>query len=146
MAETSVTTSVPKATAVRATKPNQLLRNLTSKAASIPMVATVLVIFVGCTLWTVLYSFTDSKLLPRMNFVGLDQYTRLWATDRWVTSIKNLAIFGVLSMLFSLVIGFALAAMLDRKIRFENTFRTIILYPFAHRLIEMFEDADVRFR
>ena len=131
MAETSVTTSVPKTTAVRATKPNQLLRNLTSKAASIPMVATVLVIFVGCTLWTVLYSFTDSKLLPRMNFVGLDQYTRLWATDRWVTSIKNLAIFGVLSMLFSLVIGFALAAMLDRKIRFENTFRTIILYPFA---------------
>jgi len=23
---------------------------------------------------------------------------------------------------------------------------TIVLYPFAHRLIEMFEDADVRFR
>ena len=127
MAETSATT----AAAVRATKPNQLLRNLTSKAASIPMVATVLVIFVGCTLWTVFYSFTDSKLLPRMNFVALDQYSRLWDTPRWVTSIKNLAIFGVLSMMFSLVIGFALAAMLDRKIRFENTFRTIILYPFA---------------
>jgi rod shape-determining protein MreD len=23
---------------------------------------------------------------------------------------------------------------------------TLILYPFAHRLIDMFEDADVRFR
>jgi glucose/mannose transport system permease protein len=31
----------------------------------------------------------------------------------------------------SLVIGFVLAALLDQKIRFENTFRTIMLYPFA---------------
>jgi ABC-type glycerol-3-phosphate transport system permease component len=29
------------------------------------------------------------------------------------------------------VIGFLLAALIDQKIRFENTFRTIMLYPFA---------------
>jgi glucose/mannose transport system permease protein len=40
-------------------------------------------------------------------------------------------IFGVCSLIFSLVIGFLLAAMLDQKIRFEDTFRTIFLYPFA---------------
>ena len=34
-------------------------------------------------------------------------------------------------MVFTLVVGFTLAALLDRKIRFENTFRTILLYPFA---------------
>jgi glucose/mannose transport system permease protein len=34
-----------------------------------------------------------------------------------------------LSLIFSLVIGFVLAALLDQKIRFENTFRTILLYP-----------------
>jgi len=112
-------------------RPVRLLRNLPSKVASIPMIATVLVIFIGCSAWTVLYSFTDSKLLPRERFVGFDQYERLWSTDRWLVSISNLAVFGVLSMIFSLVIGFALAAMLDRKIRFENAFRTIILYPFA---------------
>lgn len=118
-------------TDIKATRPVRLLRNLPSKVASIPMVATVLVIFIGCSLWTVLYSFTDSKLLPRERFVGLDQYERLWSTDRWLVSISNLAVFGVLSMIFSLVIGFTLAAMLDRKIRFENAFRTVILYPFA---------------
>ena len=37
----------------------------------------------------------------------------------------------MLSLIFSLVIGFCLAALLDQKIRFENTFRTILLYPFA---------------
>ncbi|MGL6208429.1 MAG: carbohydrate ABC transporter permease [Paracoccaceae bacterium] len=114
-----------------AKRPVRLLRNLNAKVASIPMIATVLVIFIGCSLWTVIYSFTDSKLLPRERFVGFDQYERLWSTDRWLVSISNLALFGVLMMVFSLVIGFALAAMLDRKIRFENAFRTIILCPFA---------------
>ncbi len=112
-------------------RPVRLLRNMNAKVASIPMILTVLVIFIGCSAWTVLYSFTDSKLLPRERFVGLDQYERLWSTDRWLVSISNLAVFGVLTMVFSLVIGFALAAMLDRKIRFENAFRTIFLYPFA---------------
>ena len=37
----------------------------------------------------------------------------------------------MLSLIFSLVIGFLLAALLDQKIRFEDTFRTIFLYPFA---------------
>ena len=82
-------------------------------------------------LWTVFYSFTNSKLLPRLTFVGLDQYERLWSTPRWLVSIENLAIYGVLSLIFSLVIGFLLAALLDQKIRFEDTFRTIFLYPFA---------------
>lgn len=109
----------------------QLLRNLNAKIASIPMIATVLVIFVGCTIWTVVHSFTNSKLLPKLNWVGLDQYERLWSTKRWVVSIENLAVYGILSMIFSLVIGFTLAALLDRKVRFENAFRSIFLYPFA---------------
>lgn len=112
-------------------RPSQLFRNLNAKLASIPMILTALVIFVGGTAWTVLYSFTNSKLLPRLQFVGLDQYERLWSTPRWLISIENLLIYGVLSLIFSLLIGFILAALLDQKIRFENTFRTIFLYPFA---------------
>jgi glucose/mannose transport system permease protein len=112
-------------------RPSQLFRNLNAKIASIPMVLTAVVIFLGGTIWTVVYSFTDSKLLPRLRFVGLDQYERLWSTPRWLISIENLAIYGLLSLIFSLVIGFLLAALLDQKIRFEDTFRTIFLYPFA---------------
>jgi glucose/mannose transport system permease protein len=95
------------------------------------MILTAVVVFVGGTVWTVIYSFTSSKLLPRLNFVGLEQYERLWVTPRWLVAIKNLAIYGALSLTFSLVIGFVLAALMDQKIRFENTFRTIFLYPFA---------------
>lgn len=112
-------------------RPSQLLRNLNAKIASVPMVLTAVVVFAGGTAWTVLYSFTNSKLLPRMSFVGLDQYERLWATERWHVAIENLAIYGGLSLVLQLVIGFVLAALLDQKIRFEDTFRTIFLYPFA---------------
>jgi glucose/mannose transport system permease protein len=114
-----------------ARRPSRLFRNLSAKVASIPLVFTALVIFVGCTLWTVVYSFTKSGMLPRLQFVGLDQYERLWTTPRWINSIGNLAVFGSLSMVFTLVIGFLLAALLDRKVRGEDVFRTIFLYPFA---------------
>ncbi|MGR3624858.1 MAG: carbohydrate ABC transporter permease [Limimaricola sp.] len=112
-------------------KPRRPFRNMSAKIASVPMVLTALVIFVGCTVWTVIYSFTGSKLLPRLNWEGLGQYERLWSTRRWLVSLENLAIYGICSMVLILVIGFTLAALLDRKIRFEGAFRTIFLYPFA---------------
>ncbi len=112
-------------------RPIKLFRNLSSKIAAIPMILTTLVIFVGCTVWTITYSFTSSKLLPKTKFVGFDQYERLWGTKRWLVSIENLFVYGICSLVLTLLIGFTLAALLDRKIRFENTFRTIFLYPFA---------------
>lgn len=112
-------------------RPNQLFRNKTAKVAAIPMILTAMVVFVGGTIWTVVYSFTKSKLLPKLEWVGLDQYERLWNTNRWIVSIENLAIYGLSMLVLSFVIGFLLAALMDQKIRFENTFRTIMLYPFA---------------
>ena len=112
-------------------RPVQLFRNMSAKIAAIPMILTALVIFVGCTIWTIVHSFTKSKLLPNTRWVGFDQYERLFSQNRWLISIENIAIYGICTLIFSLVIGFVLAAMLDQKIRFEDTFRTIFLYPFA---------------
>lgn len=115
-----------------AKRPSRLFKNKAAKIASIPMVFTALVVFVGCSLWTIYHSFTNSRLLPAPEkWVGLDQYERLWSTRRWLVSIENLGIYGICTLVLSLFIGFTLAALLDRKIRFENTIRTIILYPFA---------------
>jgi len=115
----------------QAKRPVKLFRNMSAKIAAVPMIFTALVVFIGCTIWTITYSFTGSKLLPKTKWVGLDQYERLWDQNRWLISIENLMIYGIFSLIFSLVIGFTLAALLDQKIRFENTFRTILLYPFA---------------
>ena len=56
-------------------------------------------------------------------------------TTRWIISLQNLVIFGVLFIVGCLVIGFLLAVVLDQKVRFENTFRTIFLYPYAMSFI-----------
>jgi len=115
-----------------AKRPSKLFSNMAGKIAAIPMIFTAVVVFIGCTLWTIYHSFTKSRLLPAPDkWVGLDNYERLWSENRWLISIENLAIYGACSLVLSLVIGFVLAALLDRKIRFENTIRTIILYPFA---------------
>jgi glucose/mannose transport system permease protein len=128
-------TAIP-AGAVAMKRPIKLFRNMTAKIAMTPMMATVIFVFIGCTAWTIFYSFTASRTLPASDplgadFIGLDQYVRLFATRRWQISVRNLALYGALTLTFVFVVGFLLAVLMDQKIRFENTFRTIFLYPFA---------------
>ena len=112
-------------------RPNQLFRNKSAKIAAIPMIVTALFVFVGGTAWTIVYSFTKSGLLPRLKWVGFQQYERLWDTKKWLVSIENLFIYGLCMLILMFVIGFILAALIDQKVRFERVFRTVILYPYA---------------
>ncbi|WDR04246.1 sugar ABC transporter permease [Devosia algicola] len=95
------------------------------------MIMTVLIVFIGCTAWTIFYSFTNSRSLPSGELVGFDQYTRLFSNRRWNASVLNIMTYGVTSLCFTMVVGFLLAVFMDQKIRFESAFRTVFLYPFA---------------
>jgi glucose/mannose transport system permease protein len=115
----------------RTVRPDWLTRFAAAKIASGPMFMVVLGAFIGCSIWTIVFSFTRSAALPRPDFIGWAQYERLFKTARWIISVKNLAIYGVFSLFFSFIVGFLLAVFMDQKIRFESAFRTIFLYPFA---------------
>jgi glucose/mannose transport system permease protein len=106
-------------------------RNVAASVALLPATLIVLVVYVGCMIWTVRLSFTSSKLLPVLDWVGLAQYTRLFANERFLISIENILIFGLLSMAGCMIFGFLLAVFIDQKIRAEAVFRTIFLYPYA---------------
>ena len=114
-------------------RPDWITRFGAAKVASIPLFLVVLGVFIGGTIWTIVFSFTGSTGFPLTDdWVGWDQYERLlFRTPRWSISVKNLAIYGVFSLTFSFVVGFLLAVFMDQKIRFESAFRTIYLYPFA---------------
>ena len=137
-------------------RPNPLLRNLSSKIASIPMMLIVLGVFVGGTAWTVLFSFTNIKILPLFtpgewveHFSGLANYQRLFTSDRWMScpaitkigspdwqlsctgAFPNVVTYAVLAITIMMTVGFLLAVFMDQKIRLEGAFRTIYLYPFA---------------
>ncbi|MER5173598.1 carbohydrate ABC transporter permease [Thioclava kandeliae] len=91
----------------------------------------VLAAYVGTMIWTVGISFTPSKLVPEMVFAGGKQYERLFHTSRWMNSVDNMLVFGVLFVVASLVLGTLMAIALDRKIALEGTIRTIYLYPYS---------------
>jgi glucose/mannose transport system permease protein len=110
-------------------------RTLGAQSALLPAWIAVVVVYVGTMLWTVEISFTSSKLLPVNDFVGLDQYARLFATTRWIVALQNMAIFVTLYITGCLVLGFLLAVAIDQRVRGENAFRTIFLYPQAMSFI-----------
>jgi len=95
----------------------------------------VILVYIGTMVWSVRLSFTDSRLFPSSNYVGFAQYEKLFSSSKWLTALQNLVIFGVLYVVGCLVLGFLLAAALDRKVRFESAFRTIFLYPYAMSFI-----------
>ena len=109
--------------------------NIQSVLGTTPMIATAVGVFVICIIFSIIWSFTNSKVFPNFNFIGLAQYERLWRTDRWIISVQNVLIFGVLSIGVGMVVGYLLAVFMDQRIKQEDLFRSIFLYPFAMSLV-----------
>lgn len=100
-------------------------------AVLLPSVLVVGLFVYGFVAWTGVISLTASRFAPDYDFVGLTQYLKLWANDRWITSVANLGIFAALFIGLSIAAGLVLAIFLDQRIRAENAIRTIYLYPMA---------------
>ena len=91
----------------------------------------VIVFVYGFIAYTGWLSFTDSKMLPSNNLVGLENYEKLFRLRHWNTALNNLAVFGTLYIGICSVLGLTLAIFLDQKIRGEGLIRPIYLYPMA---------------
>ena len=122
------TISLPAAAKAR---PRRRLRNPAAYIALLPAALIVVVAYLGCMLWTARLSFTSSKLLPKLDWVGLAQYQRLFENERFIVSVENIVIFGVLFLVGALILGFLLAVFIDQQIRAEGVFRTVYLFPYS---------------
>lgn len=107
------------------------LQDLVPKLVLSPSLALILIFVYGFIIFTVGLSFTDSKILPVSDFVGLKNYVTLFRLSHWTTAITNLAIFATLYIVVCTAIGLTLAIFLDQKIRGEGMLRPIYLYPMA---------------
>ena len=108
---------------------------LPAHLALAPALLIALVAYCGSMGWTIWISFTNSRMLPSSVFVGLRQYSSLMDNERWQVSVRNIAIFGCLFILATLVLGFVLAALIDQRVRGENLLRSVFLYPFSMSFI-----------
>jgi glucose/mannose transport system permease protein len=96
-----------------------------------PSLAAILVFVYGFILWTIILSFSKSKILPVYKLAGFEAYERLWSQPNWYVALENLAIYGVLYIGLCVAIGLLLAILLDQRIRIEGGLRPIYLYPMA---------------
>lgn len=94
------------------------------------LIASVVFVY-GFILWSGYISLSKSRMIPNYEFVGFDQYIRLFASPRWDQAVDNLIVFGILYIGICIVMGLMLAILLDQKIRGEGILRPIFLYPMA---------------
>jgi len=107
------------------------LQDWLPKLVLAPSFAVTLLFVYGFILFSVVVSFTGTKMLPRFTWVGFENYEKLWALPAWHTAIRNIAIFATLYIVICTIIGLMLAIFLDQKIRGEGMLRPIYLYPMA---------------
>jgi len=81
--------------------------------------------------WTVWVSFTRSTLLPEYSWAGWRNYSTMLATRNWQIAYTNLFIYGTCFLVFTMAMGLLLAVLIDQRIRAENIYRAIFLYPLA---------------
>ena len=109
--------------------------NLLPRLLLSPSALLVLVCVYGYIMFTVYLSFTTSTMLPTAEWAGTANYERLLGLENWEVSLRNLAVFASLYIVIAMVLGLALAILIDQKIRAEGVLRSIFLYPMALSLI-----------
>ena len=83
---------------------NFLEKNL-PKIVLAPTTIVMIVCMYGFIIWTGLLSLTKSRMMPQWDFVGLDQYARLFNNPRWDVAVDNLLIFLILFIIIALILG-----------------------------------------
>lgn len=110
----------------------RLIRSYLPQLTLLPSLILVAVTVYGFIALTMVISLTRSRMLPRFDrWEGFENYIKVWNHPRWEVAMENFAIFGILYIGGTLVLGLILAILLDQKIRAEGALRTIYLYPMA---------------
>ena len=78
---------------------------------------------------TVVLSFTDATMLRGGSFVGLDNFQRLWADERFVTALLNSTLYVLLVVPLMVVLPLVLATLVAGEGRFLGVFRTAFYLP-----------------
>ncbi|WP_331463452.1 carbohydrate ABC transporter permease [Blautia liquoris] len=109
----------------------------------IPWMMILPAIMIRCltTLYPVIMTFVNSFRNMDVikggqgEFIGLQNYLKLFSDDKIGTSMEFTIMFTVISMIFHLLLGVALAMMLNMKFKGKKFLRTIVLIPWAMPMI-----------
>ncbi len=97
-----------------------------------PQMAIVLVFF----FWPATQALYQSLLQQdafgtSTEFVGLENFQRLWDDTSYLASFKTTALFSVLVAVSGLSIALLLAVMADRVVKGASVYKTLLIWPYA---------------
>jgi len=108
----------------------------------LPSVIAIALFVYGFIAWNAWASLTNWKGLgimpqvgplrfPAGDFIGLDNYGKLFADSRFLTDLRNNGFFTLAFLVACTVFGLFLAIFLDQHVKGETLFRNIFLFPMA---------------
>ena len=97
-----------------------------------PQLAIVLVFFFWPAAQALYQSVLEQDAFgTSVEFVGLQNFERLWADDTYLQSFQTTAVFSVLVAVSGLSIALLLAVMADRVIKGAGLYKTLLIWPYA---------------
>jgi multiple sugar transport system permease protein len=96
-----------------------------------PAVLYLLALSIYPTIYSLWIAFHNYSLYRRdlVSFSGIDNFTDLLDSDVFKQSFTVTLVFAAAAVLIELVLGFAIAVLLDRKMRGVNALRTLLMIP-----------------
>ncbi len=89
----------------------------------------VLLYPLGYAFWLSFHQWTLRTFKQGIPFIGLENYTTLFSNPDFINSIKITFTFVILAISFELILGMALALLLNQEIKGKGFFRSFILLP-----------------
>lgn len=80
-------------------------------------------------LMSLYYSFTDYDVITEANFVGFENYIKLFQDDQFITALLNTLWYCVLTVPAGVILALLLAVLFNRQIPGIGAFRTLTFIP-----------------
>ncbi|MET9533719.1 MULTISPECIES: sugar ABC transporter permease [unclassified Streptomyces] len=116
---------------LRARRRRRRSESATAWAFISPAVLVILGLSVVPVIWSVLLSFQADDLVTPSRWVGLDNYRALTKDPHFSQAVWNTVEYTGLYVPLSMVLGLALALLLNQRIRLVGLYRTLIFVPFV---------------
>lgn len=96
----------------------------------------ILPVFIGLLIFYIIpffqnifYSFTDLNSFGKWQFVGISNYQKILADEKFISAVKNTLIYTVFTVPLILIISMFIASLLNSKIKGIGIYRTLYFLP-----------------
>ena len=96
----------------------------------------ILPVFIGLLIFYIIpffqnifYSFTDLNSFGKWQFVGISNYQKIIADEKFISAVKNTLIYTVFTVPLILIISMFIASLLNSKIKGIGIYRTLYFLP-----------------